>query len=152
MNSAKFPMRELFSIRSMSSRIKRFDCTAKSMTIIVCGFTLIEVVVVAATAAALGAVAIPQYLGVRGRSEARAKAAAAVGIAKECSVLKSNDGSNLGVIDPATQANVTCDQESVAEITSQSWGVPQSVECVGSVVTATSVTLRVAATGEISCN
>ena len=51
------------------------------------GFSLIEVVVVSALALVLGRVAIPRFLGVRDRAEARAKTAAAVGIAKECAIL-----------------------------------------------------------------
>ena len=48
------------------------------------GFTLIEVVIVAAIAGVLGAVAIPQFLGTRDRAQARAQTAEAVGLAKEC--------------------------------------------------------------------
>mgnify|MGYP001181469726 CR=1 FL=1 len=48
------------------------------------GFTLIEVVIVAAIAGVLGATAIPQFLGTKDRAEQRATVAEAVGLAKEC--------------------------------------------------------------------
>ena len=152
MANVKCQVKSSPSVRAEYFCLKKDKFSAKFPTSFVCGFTLIEVVVVSAVVLVLGQVAIPQFLGVRDRAEARAKAAAAIGIAKECATLKADDASNSGVIDPATQANVTCDQSSVAEITSQSWRVVQSVECIGSVVTATSVTLEVSATGEISCS
>ena len=111
-----------------------------------------EVVVVSAVALVLGQVAIPRFLGVRHRAEARAKKAAAVGIAKECGILKGDVGNSSGVVDPATRSVVVCDQSSVSVITSQSWNVPQTVECADSVLTVTSVTLQVSAAGVFSCS
>ena len=111
-----------------------------------------EVVVVSAVALVLGQAGIPCFLGVRDRAEARAKTAVAVGIAKECGILKGDVGNSSGVVDPATRSVVVCDQSSVSVITSQSWNVPQTVECADSVLTVTSVTLQVSAAGVFSCS
>ena len=129
-----------------------FKASRQSIVLSSLGFSLIEVVVVSALALVLGRVAIPRFLGVRDRAEARAKTAAAVGIAKECAILKGDPGNSSGVIDPATQAVVSCDRSSVAVITSQSWNHSQTVECAGSVLTVTSVTLQVSPAGIISCS
>lgn len=50
------------------------------------GFTLIELMIVVAIVGILSAVAIPQFLGVRDRSELQAFVGEAVGLAKECAV------------------------------------------------------------------
>ena len=139
-------------MRAGSFCTKKVKPSTKSAATLVCGFTLIEVVVVSAVALVLGQAAIPQFLGVRDRAEARAKTAAAVGIAKECGILKGDVGNSSGVVDPATRSVVVCDQSSVSVITSQSWNVPQTVECADSVLTVTSVTLQVSAAGVFSCS
>ena len=143
---------EYFLLFFGSIRRGKLKASRKYIALSSLGFSLIEVVVVSAVALVLGQVAIPRFLGVRDRAEARAKTAAAVGIAKECATLKGDPGNSSGVIDPATKAIVYCDRSSFAVITSQSWNVSQAVECVDSVLTVTSVTLQVSPTGIISCS
>ena len=68
-------------MRAGSFCTKKVKPSTNSAATLVCGFTLIEVVVVSAVALVLGLAAIPRFLGVRDRAEARAKTAVAVGIA-----------------------------------------------------------------------
>ena len=137
-------------MRAGSFCTKKVKPSTKSAATLVCGFTLIEVVVVSAVALVLGQAAIPHFLGVRDRAEARAKTAVAVGIAKECGILKGDVGNSSGVVDPATRSVVVCDQSSVSVMTFQSWKVPQTVECADSVLTVTSVTPQVSSAGVFS--
>ena len=134
------------AVRSSSEHGRAVNCGGSE------GFTLIEVIVVAAIAGVLGQVAIPQFLDFRVRAQARASTAAAVGIAKECAVLKVDDGGSSTVVDPSTGSLVTCDNLAVSEIMSEPWSSPQVVNCVGSVISVSQVTLRIEPTGEISCS
>ena len=113
------------------------------------GFTLIEVVIVAAIAGVLGATAIPQFLSVKDRAEAKAMTAEAVGIAKECASMQI-DGSG-SVILPGTTTATSCDGSAAVSIPSQSFSTSVTVDCAGSTVTGSSVTLSVSTAGVIDC-
>ena len=114
------------------------------------GFTLIEVVIVAAIAGVLGATAIPQFLSVKDRAEAKAMTAEAVGIAKECASMQI-DGAGT-VIPPTTGAATSCDGNTNVTITSQTFNATVSVDCAGTTISGTSVTLSVDTSGVITCS
>ena len=117
------------------------------------GFTLIEVVIVAAIAGILGATAIPQFLSVKDRAEAKAKTSEAVGIAKECASLMIDGRSDATVILPGTTTQTTCNGSATVTIASEAWTNSADVDCAGTAVTgATSVSLEVSTTGVIDCS
>jgi len=81
------------------------------------GFTLIELMIVVAIIGILSAVAIPQFLGVRDRSELQALVGEAVGLAKECSAGMITKVDSQTVSKGNTEVTGTCDGITDAEVT-----------------------------------
>ena len=114
------------------------------------GFTLIEVVIVAAIAGVLGATAIPQFLGTKDRAEQRATVAEAVGLAKECATAFVENVSQNNTDPGGTTVN--CGETTVnVDITSSSFA-SGDVNCSDTLVSATTqVSLLITTNGVISC-
>ena len=123
------------------------------------GFTLIEVVIVAAIAGVLGAVAIPQFLGTKDRAEARASVAEAVGLAKECATLYT-EGVDAPVLNPgaATLGTfVTCGPTTTAGVVINSATFPSVTAVIDCAATQLAVntnraSLSISTTGVIDCS
>ena len=94
------------------------------------GFTLVELMIVVAIVGILSATALPQFLGVRDRAEAKAAIGAAVGIAKECAALTIEGNSGSTVKDPAG-TSATCDGSADASIVSVVFKDGANTKCLG---------------------
>jgi type IV pilus assembly protein PilA len=94
------------------------------------GFTLVELMIVVAIVGILSATALPQFLGVRDRSEAKAAIGAAVGIAKECAALTIEGVTGSQVTDPAGTP-ATCDGVADASIVSVAFKDGKDTTCLG---------------------
>ena len=121
------------------------------------GFTLIEVVIVAAIAGVLGAVAIPQFLGTRDRAQARAQTAEAVGLAKECATFFT-EGVPAPVASPGDGIGetVSCGDTTVG-VTINSGTFPAATATLNCAATllatgTTQASIDVSITGAIDCN
>ena len=120
------------------------------------GFTLIEVMIVVAIIGILSAVAIPQFLGVRDRSELQAKVGEAIGLAKECAVGQvTKVASGTASITGGTQVTGTCDGSSATAVTLVATGTKAvaGVKCFNQTSTASqkTATVSVSQDGVISC-
>lgn len=115
------------------------------------GFTLIEVVIVAAIAGVLGATAIPQFLGTKDRAEQRAVVAESVGLAKECATAYVEGVENAAIINPSG-GTVSCGSAAgPINIDSASFATG-TVDCADTTVANTSqVSLSITSAGVISC-
>jgi len=118
------------------------------------GFTLIELMIVVAIIGILSAVAIPQFLGVRNRSEFQARVGEAVGLAKECAVGQITKVDSGTVTKGTTTVSAPCTGTAPVTVTSApvTTGVA-GVKCLSATpsTTQTSAVITVTAEGEMSC-
>ena len=141
------PMTSASAAKRLFAARQRFK---RANTIWAKGFTLIEVVIVAAIAGVLGATAIPQFLGTKDRAEQRAVVAESVGLAKECATAFVENVSQL-ITDPGA-TTVNCgDTTADVDILSSSFA-SGNVDCSDTLVSVTSqVSLLITTGGVISC-
>ncbi len=120
------------------------------------GFTLVELMIVVAIIGILSAVALPQYLNVRNKSDAKTKIAEAVGFANECASLQIEaDSVGTTVQNPGGTA-VTCGGTLTAQtIDSKAYTAitGQTYNCLGTTIGATNVRVRlsVSTAGVVTC-
>ena len=122
------------------------------------GFTLVELMIVVAIIGILSAVAVPQYLGLRDRSDAKTKIAEVLGNAGECAAFQVEaDPSGTTVQSPTGSAQV-CGGATLAGRTFYSKvfaaiPVSASVACLGATLAAgrTSAVVTVSTSGVRTC-
>ena len=118
-------------------------------------FTLVELMIVVAIIGILSAVAIPQYLNVRDRSDSKTKIAELLGFAKECATFNAEaDATTTSVTNPGG-TTVSCGGAAPAAqtITSKAWTTAQSVTCFGTSLSETkSVKVIVSTAGVVTCS
>jgi type IV pilus assembly protein PilA len=120
------------------------------------GFTLIELMIVVAIIGILSAVAIPQFLGVRDRSELQAFVGEAVGLAKECAVGQITKVDSGTASKGNTVVTGKCEGAEPATLAVTGSKGVAGVKCLagtGSVSTATqkTATITVTADGAMTC-
>jgi len=122
------------------------------------GFTLVELMIVVAIIGILSAVAVPQYLGLRDRSDAKTKIAEVLGNAGECAAFQvESDPTGTTVSSPTGTAQVCggtgaalAARTFVSKIFASTAG---TVACLGTSIPAnrTSVVITVSTAGVRTC-
>jgi type IV pilus assembly protein PilA len=122
-------------------------------------FTLVELMIVVAIIGILSAVAIPQYLNVRDRSDSKTKIAEVLGFAKECASFNAEaDSTTTSVTDPGGGASFASTTKScggtspsIVTLTSKQWNASQTVTCFGTSVTGSrAVQVVISAAGAVT--
>lgn len=115
------------------------------------GFTLVELIIVVAIVGILSAVAIPQFLRVRARAEAKTNIGEQVGLAKECATLIVGQEPVVAV------GGVDCGKDATGGSFVAEWNTSMNssdgVDCINKEnITGTTVTIEVDALGQITCS
>jgi type IV pilus assembly protein PilA len=120
------------------------------------GFTLLELMIVVAIIGILSAVAIPQFLGVRDRSELQTMVGEAVGLAKECAVGQVTKTDSGTVDKGSTDVTGTCNGSSATAVTLKVAGSKDiaGIKCLDKTSAAgeKTATISVSQDGALSCN
>ena len=125
------------------------------------GFTLVELMIVVAIIGILSAVAIPQYLGVRDRSDVKTKIAEALGNAGECGAFQAEaDAAQTTVNNPGGTSQL-CGGTAGGTLAARTFisrtfpAIPTgtTASCNGATIAAgkTSVTITVSTAGVLTC-
>lgn len=119
------------------------------------GFTLIELMIVVAIIGILSAVAIPQFLGVRDRSELQAMISEATGLAKECAVGQVTKVDSGTTTKGSTKVTGSCDGSSSTAVTLEVAGSKgiAGVKCLDKASAAgeKTATISVSQDGALTC-
>ena len=116
------------------------------------GFTLVELMIVVAIIGLLSAVALPQFLSTRDRADAKAKVGELVGLSKECGTFNAEaDMTSSTIAGPVN--TLTCGGASPASLTmsSKTWRVSLSIDCVGTSINAKQARMTIEPTGRLTC-
>ena len=117
------------------------------------GFTLVELMIVVAIIGLLSAVALPQFLSTRDRADAKAKVGELVGLSKECGTFNAEGDMTSSTIGGPVNT-VTCGGSSPASVTmsSKTWRVSLSIDCVGTSINAKQARMTIEPTGRLTCS
>ena len=116
-------------------------------------FTLVELMIVVAIIGLLSAVALPQFLSTRDRADAKAKVGELVGLSKECGTFNAEaDMTSSTIAGPVN--TLTCGGASPASLTmsSKTWRVSLSIDCVGTSINAKQAKMTIEPTGRLTCS
>jgi type IV pilus assembly protein PilA len=118
------------------------------------GFTLIELMIVVAIIGVLSAVAVPQFVGVRDRSELQARVGEAVGLAKECAVGQVTKTDSGTVDKGSTDVTGTCNGSSAVTLKVVGAKDFAGIKCLDKTSAAgeKTATISVSQDGALSCN
>ena len=125
----------------------------KRQVLIKQGFTLVELMIVVAIIGLLSAVALPQFLSTRDRADAKAKVGELVGLSKECGTFNAEaDMTSSTIAGPVN--TLTCGGASPSSLTmsSKTWRVSLSIDCVGTSINAKQAKMVIEPTGRLTCS
>jgi type IV pilus assembly protein PilA len=120
------------------------------------GFTLVELMIVAAIVGIFSAVALPQYLSARNAAQTGSQVGELLGLAKECAVFTASQGVGAPptiATNSSTKVSIPCTSSGGAFSTSFTAGAA-GIRCLAatSLQASVSATATIAADGNLSCS